>query len=473
MGLAHKLYKIGILIDDDKIKDMIKNHNFKESEYTTLVVDFKIQDGKLIDKPIISTSSLDNLKTFFTKKIGGTSNSYYLYPNYEYQDESDLYKKFQAISHTIKNSIMIYANDNNIALAKIVFEYINNYKVDELDLKSYQKNDYFLVLLINGKTFYELMPEVLKNYIDEFVEPHIKDKNDKPFFKEQIDIISGKKELCGYSPNIKFFTMDNYDDIFKVQMIDKMPMSKDTAKAIKKGWMFAVNNLKFYYKGLEYIIIPSMLNFDKEVFNDMLYSLKESKNNLESFASREESFIWSLEDQVEKVMYIDNLTLDILFTKVNITNLSVQIFSTLEDIIPSRIRQVANLMKDNYISDSLYVVKNEDQNIKYTYLRDCFRNIEQFKNSNGLKGLENKIFQERIYLAKLLLGYLKIDYLELLKRFEHFREFDAANKKRMNSEKKDVKDWIVYPRKYVENEDKILEFLKKIDAIKDKNGTFF
>ena len=96
MGLAQKLHVIGNLISDDDTIAMIKNSNFKDSEHIVLTIDFKIENLKLVDKPKISRASLDNIKMLFTKKIGGTSNSYYLYPNFEYQGEKDIYKKFKA-----------------------------------------------------------------------------------------------------------------------------------------------------------------------------------------------------------------------------------------------------------------------------------------------------------------------------------------------------------------------------------------
>lgn len=463
MGLAHKLYKIGSLLSDDIVKTMIKNSNFKDSDHITLAIDFKIENGKLLDIPKLSRASLDNIKTFFTKKIGGTSNSYYLYPNYEYQNEKDLYKKFQAISHTLQNSIIVYANSNNKILANLVFEYLENYKNDELGLKDFRQGDYFLILLINGKSFYELMPEVLQNYLNEFVKPHIEDKKGNAFLKEQIDIVTQEKKPCGYDPNVKFFTMDNYDDKFKEQSIIRLPMSKNTAKSVKKGWMYAINNLKFYYKGLEYIIIPSMVNFDEDIFKEMINFLEKS-NTLSDEAAREESFIRKLNKQIENFKYINSFTLDIFFTEVNVTNLSVKIFATLEDVLPSRIRKVANLMQEEHITDAMKRFQGEDDDIRFVYLKDYFRATERFAiSTNSIANFKNKILQEKIYLARLLLGYLKISYLEVLKRFEHFREFDSENKCRL---KDGIKEWIMYPNTFIENENKVLKFLKDINSIR-------
>lgn len=462
MGLAHKLHVIGNLISNDDTIAMIKNSNFKDSEHIVLTIDFKVEHLKLVDKPKISRASLDNIKTLFTKKIGGTSNSYYLYPNFEYQGEKDIYKKFKAISHTLQNSVMVYANDDNKRIAALVFEYIKNYENDELELKNFKQDDYFLVLLVNGKSFYELMPEVLDNYIDMPVVMHKKDKNVYFRPRKAMDIISAKDEFCGYNPDIKFFTYDNYDKDLKLQIINKLPMSNDTAKAIKKGWMFAINNLKFYYKGLEYIIIPSMANFDAEIFKGLISFLENAKNTKEE-SEREESFMRRLRKQIENYDQINSFTLDILFTEVDQTNLSVKIFSTPEDVLPSRIAKVAKLMQEQHITDSSKQIQDADDDIKFAYLKDYFGVLEKYAAATKVKGLGNKIIQEKIFLAKLLLGYTKIKYIELLKRFEHFREFDVQNKKKI---KDGVKDWIAFPENIVKNENKILEFLQEINAIR-------
>ena len=414
---------------------------------------------------------MDNIKALFTKKIGGTNNSYYLYPNFEYQGEKDLYNKFKAISHTLQNSIMVYANEDNKSITTPIFEYIKNYKHDGLGLKNFKQDDYFLILLINGKSFYELMPEVLDNYINMPVVMHKKDE--KIYFKPKkaIDIISAKDEFCGYNPNIKFFTYDNYDKDLKLQIIIKFPMSKDTAKTIKKGWMFAINNLKFYYKGLEYIIIPSMVNFDAEIFKGLIDFLKKAKNakNIQEESEREDGFIRTLRKQVKNYDQINSFTLDILFAEVDQTNLSVKIFYTLEDVLPSRIAKVVKLMQERHITDSSKQIQDTDDDIKFSYLKDYFGILERYAAAKKVKGLDNKIMQEKIFLAKLLLGYKKIKHIELLKQFEFYREFkiDFKNKKiTKRIDDNGIKDWMAHPNQFVENEDKILRFLQEINAIR-------
>ena len=461
MSLAHKLYKIGKQVSKDDIKEIIEVKEFKDiGSYVTLQIN--ITKGAVT----LTKKSVKSSRTMFTKKIGGTSNSYYLYPNFEYQKEKNLYKKFKAVAYTFENSVMLYANEDNQKLAQPILDYIRAYDEDILGLKSYEKGNYFLIVTINGKTLYELMPEIWDNYYDNFVDAHISKKVkkvDTPQLQEQIDFITHKKELCGYNPNVKFFTMDNYNDAFKPQLIEKLPMSKETAIAIKKGWMYAISHLKFYHKGLEYIIIPSMVDFDDEVYKKLLTFLSRSKS-INHIAFKEDNFIRRLFKQIEEFDKdkINAISLDILFTEVNLTNLSVKIFATLEDVIPSRINQVVKEMENQKISANI----KREEGSKDVYLRDYFSREELFaivtKNTSGMK---NRVIQEKIFLAKLLLGYAEINYDVLLKKFEHQREYDYEHKKKLTDE--GIKKWITYPNSFVSNEDRILDFLESIDAIKN------
>ena len=88
MSLAYKLWKIGSVLTEDGIKKSIKvDPKFKEGvEPVFLNIDFKFNEDALLDISI-NQNSISKDKLFFTKKIGGTSNAYYLYPNIILQDE--------------------------------------------------------------------------------------------------------------------------------------------------------------------------------------------------------------------------------------------------------------------------------------------------------------------------------------------------------------------------------------------------
>lgn len=458
MSLVKKLYNIGSLVRDNEFIDILKT-DIDPSNYTALIINFDIKNDEIYKNPTLLVKSLDNYETFFTKAIGGRGSGYfYLYPNFEYQNEGDLYKKFKNTAATFEKSVLVFANKKNQNLAKPVFEYIKNYKDDELNLKGFEKGNYLLVFTINNKTIKELMPEILINFTQNCAFLHSDVKPEK-----SIDFITQKEELCGYNPDIKFFTFDNYHDKFKDQITAKLPLSQKSASVIKKGWIYVLNNLKFYHRGLEYIIIPSMINFDEETYKKILDGFKKitKTNNLEEKALKEESFIRRLKKQTADLESIKSTYIDVYFTDINLVNLSVKIFGSMENLLPSKIRDVGRKMMDQKICDYYSLQKKKDG---FVCLSDYFSTNELFARFKKIKGMENLILQEKIYLAKLLLGYDKIEFKKLLDKFEYFREFDFEHKRKLNDE--GIKNWIEFSDSFIESEDKTMKFLDSIESIK-------
>lgn len=458
MSLVQKLHNIGNLVSDDDFISLLKT-DFDASSYTVLSLNFNVNNQVIVKKPTLTKTSLDKLDTFFTKAIGGRGSGYfYLYPNFIYQKESDFYKKFKNTAPTFEKSVLVFANEQNQNLAKPVFEYIKNYEKDELELKTFAKNDYLLIFTINGKTIRELMPEILTNFIQDCAFPHSDIK-----LQKSIDFITKKEDICGYNPDVKFFTFDNYHDKFKEQITTKLPLSQKSASTIKKGWIYVINNLRFYHKGLEYIIIPSMIKFDKKAYKIILDGFKKIQKtySLEDKASKEDSFIRKLQKEVGDLEMIKSSYVDLYFTDINIVNLSVKILGSMENLLPSKIRDVGAKMMEQKVCDYYSIEKKKDG---FLFLSDYFSVDELFTRFKKIKGLENKVLQEKIYLTKLLLGYEKIEYSKLLDKFEHFREFDFENKKKLND--KNIKKWIEFSDNFIQNEDKTIKFLDSINAIK-------
>lgn len=105
------------------------------------------------------------------------------------------------------------------------------------------------------------------------------------------------------------------------------------------------------------------------------------------------------------------------------------------------------------------------KNYNKTYLCDFFNRDElYFVINRSTKNNLNRIFQERLYLAKLLLTDMKIKYYDLLNRFDFNRNYDYGHKKRV---KEGVKEWIKYPEKFVKDETAMINFFKKLIKIKE------
>jgi len=460
MSIAEKLYQIGNITNESDIKEITEvdietREDFQS--YETIVINYDSKNNQLSK----FTQNIATLNTFFTKKIGGTSNSYYLYPNLELIKEKNIYKKFLSLKHTFINSILIYSDESNRELAEKFLDKILNYDSDYLNLKEFKQGNYFLILTVDKKSLTTLMPEIWKNYYNSYVKTHIIKKIkkvDTPYLKITNDFFTNEKIECGYNPDIKFFTFDNYHDKLKPRIVEHLPLSKESATNIKKGWIFTLDKLKFYYKGLSYIILPSMINYDEKIYKKAINFLKKSKN-LKNIQSREGGFIHTLSEQIDEID--EKILLNIYFVDINITNLSVKIFASLEDVTKSKISKLVENMDKYQITDSISV----DKLHKKIYLRDYFLRVNLFANAKKVKGIENRALQEKIYLAKILLGFEQISKNELLKRFEFNREFNFEHKKRLTNE--GIKEWIEFPSSFVKSEKTILEFLQKINAIKE------
>jgi len=160
----------------------------------------------------------------------------------------------------------------------------------------------------------------------------------------------------------------------------------------------------------------------------------------------------------------NSITLDFIFTKINRTDKSFELKGSIEDIVPSRLSNLVKVMNDYRIDDNIKL-KNKKKEI--IYLKDYFfRDYLYFYLSHSLKGHENSIFKEQIYLAKLLLTDEKIKMDDLLKRFEFNREFDYEHKKRVNKE--GVKEWIEFSNNFVSKENEIFNFFKKLNKIQEE-----
>ncbi|MDY0017340.1 MAG: TM1802 family CRISPR-associated protein [Candidatus Delongbacteria bacterium] len=557
MSLAYKLWKIGGVLTEDDIKLSIKEEpTFKDGiEPVYMNIDFSFKVDKIISIGI-KKEAISKDKFFFSKKIGGTSNAFYLYPNItvledkpiekitllynsleyctKYFCEDNSRKKIDSILDEIQDirahSKMIVCQyeieQNKEKLLNFNGEIKEQVKIEKLikkyeeeleeiiskrknkvwndlllralsEIVKFQKANYIIWLSIDGRTFYEDMPEVWTNWY----------KNPVEFdnLKDGYDIFTNEKSKIGYKTEVKVFSYDQYHDSLNFRLNENLPLSLSSARQIKFAWIYIMENLVFYYKGLEYIIIPHLLTDDNSIFKlvierlvqakqktdskkTILEKLKAEEKNLinkieklkkkNSEYSKEEielrdvsqdieikdiGLIQELNEQVLSLEeHLNSVTLDYLFTSINRTNLSFEIKGTIEDVIPSKITDLVNQMRKNKIND---LVKLGTKHIEETYLQDYFnRNELYFAVNKSSKNNENSIFTERLHLAKLFLSDTKIKRNDLLKRFEFNRLYDYDHKKRI---KKGIAEWIEYSSNFIKKENNIIEFLTKLNKIQE------
>jgi len=517
--LAHKLYLIGKSIGEEEIiKSLIERELDDSIDYITVAIDFTLQNGQLL-KPKILNSFFKN--TFYSEKLGGSGEAiFYLYPNLIVHNDilikiknNNLKGKFAQLIATLENIIdNRYANEQNEILLQEILKQIQNPDVIN-KLKEYPKGNYLYLITINGKTLFELMPEIWDNWFKNPVIVHT-NLEVKIFY----DFITSQKTHIGYNPDIGCYTVINYDDKLKYRIIDNLPLSQESARLIKFGWLYAKKNLLFYFDGMQYMIIPSYSKENLKEFKGILTRLKcanennkMNRNTLKIIANEEKKLCDMLErlkkrkkkdekkiqdiekefeqkvvakmnlqlkvahglftnfaNEIKDLEFIHGLTLDFIFLELNKNE--VKIFGSLEEVIPSRVLGLVEKMKDYQIEDTIVPLKKDPSQ---TYLRDFFHRDELYfyelnklKNDPKDSSYRSKILQERFYFAKLLLGSHKITKKDLYKRFEFNAEYDYGHKKRLNGNM--VKVWIDDDSAQIlRDEERIFNFLKDINVLKD------
>lgn len=571
MSFAYKLWKIGRTLTEKEIMDSICDKAEVEDGggLQFINIDFKVLNNEIQDISY-SKNAINREKLFFTKKIGGTYNSYYLYPNLNVQ--SGLPKeKIQLLVNTLIDSVAQFANKKNcevinLILAKMsnINDYINKtyFEYLEQNLKGLKdkekveddekerkeikakikdtkkkmtkakkeydklkeieewdpvllklctkivvmgKGNYWIWLSINEKTFYELMPEIWDNW---YKKPAVPNDNKKIGY----DAFSNKETEVGYKPEVKVFSYDQYHKSMEYRLNENLPLSLESARNIKFAWIYILNNLVFYYKNLQYLLIPNLIFDDADLYKTVLNRLRRANKNLgikksklealnaqekrlekdidkltkkkklkrsnnedlnELVQQREETLskikeldtgmIREFDEQLNEVGDIKNsITVDYIFTLINRTNLSFEIKGSIEDVIPSHVRHVVTEMANHNISD---LVKLGKRDRNETLLQDFFNREELFFVKNrSHKNNANKILQERLYLARLLLTDTKIKIDQLLQRFETNRLLGYDKKKRLT--KDGIYEWIEFSKSFTTNENNIYNFFKRVGKIK-------
>lgn len=563
MSLAYKLWKIGNVLTEEDVWDAMMDRGTSAGDDDVLYVNIDLAvSGEVVTNISLNRQSIAVSKLFLTKKIGGTSNSYYLYPNLNLQ-KSFVKDKVGLLVNTLKYGMIQFADDFNRKLVELVLSELEHIKkhIERADLereisdlskrrdldgeeklgeseqkKTNQdiekkdkklsallegltawnpsllavcseivrlpKSDVMLWLSLNGKTFYELMPEIKDNW---YKNPVLAGDLKKGF-----DAFTNRETDIGYKPEVKVFSYDQYHDSMNHRLIENLPLSLESARAIKFAWMFLVHNLVFYFHSLEYVLIPNVLSGDSDMYRTILSRLKQAnkksarkfsllkeqsvherklgsdidklarkkigknKDKLEELKKQrrelqqsidrmDNGLIRELDDQVYEVGDLKlSMTIDYLFTKIDRTNLSFEVKGSIEDVVPVRIRTVATDMMEHRINDRVKLGRRDPDEI---LIQDYFNRKELLCVINrSQQNNANTILQEKLYLARLLLTDMTIDPDALMARFEENRLYGYDMKKRLTKE--GVYQWIENSRPFTHHDDIVFKFLKRLGKIK-------
>ena len=515
MSFAYKLWRIGSVLNEDDIKSVIKIDATPESgkEPAFVNINFNLLYNA-ITSVNISKDSISKERMFFTKKLGGSGlGIYYMFPNLDVklstQDDS-LFAKLPLLVNTLKYSVKKYSSESSQQVSNVLLKFFESRSsfVQMDPLKEFKTGNYWFWISVNNKTFWEIMPEIWLNWFNNPVAGSTE-------IKQGYDSFTNKETHVGFNPDVKIFSYDQYHDSLNYRMDKNLPLSMESAKYIRFAWVYILEKLFFFYKGLEYIIMPNMISQDKEAFRIVIEKLesankktaskpnllkklrgeekklkdgleklkkekykkrmtdlpdeaKKTEKEIQSISNQinenDTGFITEINEQIEQLGDLkDSVTLDFIFTSINRTNLSFEVKGSIEDVIPNRLSELVNIMAKDFLIEDNITLAQRDYN--KTYLQDYFNRDElYFVVNKSQKNYKNSILQERLHLAKLLITEQTITMDDLMKRFAIHREVDYERKKRI---KNGIKEWIDFPDKYTKSEDKLIRFFNRLNKVKE------
>lgn len=396
MSLAEKLYRIGECVDDGEILRLIRqNPTISDEKTHFFFMNFLFENDKYIDMRIIEQKV--DCEFFFTGAIGGRGiGYYYLYPNLIFENKKDksgkqeVEKKIVQFINTLENYLdKNYVDTNHFLQIQVIIDFLKNRNIKiQLD----EKKEYLFALLVNGKSFYEQYPKILREYLNNPVSDFSKGK--QSLRRSGKDFLTGETADIGFNPDVKFFTLDNYDDSHKNRIVDNLEISQESAKCINRGWLYSVENLMFYYKGLNYLVIPNFIKKEAGSYKTILDTFKTA--NSESIIKKNEirEKIKCISDSITQIAKEEKNLLRLLEKPKKGTK-KKKIASSLLDGSEDN---EENLNTARRKKENLEREKNE---LEFLIKDDLLDEIDEIVSKNELKGFLNGISLDLIFVKGL------------------------------------------------------------------------
>ena len=308
---------------------------------------YDIRDGSL--RMTDSQTASSRLFLRVTSPNGGN-----LYPFFFYAPG----KLNDAIKKSFKNMKKYLPSDRQEQLESIR-ERVNPGQIIE-KMKPYEKKkNIYLALCYEGKTLYELFPEVAESYAKNVCKTEVA--------KEGASYFS-RHALIGFDAGLNFCSVNELPKSLQREVKYRLlPLSQEEACEVKQGFskVFEAQMFRFTLFGLSYYLLPTIFAERKKEFYDLLEKLSRDESGAEKVENRLDRLVKRLEDAKlhEKVL------LSFLFARRQ--NNAIDLYHLIEDVAPSRIVRAFALMETMKIDEhaSRYVKKSERID-DYLYIRD-------------------------------------------------------------------------------------------------------
>lgn len=389
--------------------DLYIENMFPEKDYQMLLLVFEIDntDGILnceykgIDIERVSSDNEDYRKYAYRKGTSGRAGDVTITTKLTLNKLKNIkdfqFKKLISSKRFVQESVLfneVYKNYVDDYL-RIESEIKNILK--ELPKKGKEAIGISIRIEINGKDNYLHDFDIVNNVIEnEYFLSKVAQNNVKSQAKSKTCSITGKKEedIYGFAGSFKYSTFDKPGFIsgyFNKELNWKnYPISKKEALNIELGRRYIRENLNSTFYGHEYIIVPNpIIRIDKDKLTSVLQLIR---NGLIIETVSKETKKRSEERVLKLIANEKNyFNVDMLFFEENKTNKSMKINLMLEEILPSRFRQLfidvpEEINKRIIFKNAIYTKKGGNQDLKFS-----FQIIKNFFKEHFLE-IVNKLF---------------------------------------------------------------------------------
>lgn len=337
------------------------------------------------------------------------------------------------VEKTFKNRILKWFDKN--------YSYTSNYLVEVGDCiknskqlilqnlkEKYSKNNNIISLKINNQYLGDI--EIFKDILieqakkDFYFTKSFSKGNRISKSKDQFCSVCNKrqKEVYGFVNTFNFYTVDKPGFVsggFQQKGAWKnYPVCLNCALTLEKGKKYLEENLNFNFYGFRYLLIPKFISgIDKETEKEVFKIMKQQKDP--KFRKTEINRLTNAEDEVLELMSKQENYLNMNFMFYAASNAEFKILLYVENILPSRLRNLFDIKKDvdNFeifkgcmvpISEDKKKTGDKSLELNFGVLRDFFYDFDNKRwiSRKYFLDIVNKIFVNKPINYDFLLDFI-------------------------------------------------------------------
>lgn len=417
-------------------------------------------------------------------RFGVGANSGNLFPNSQFLSKEvnkDEAKFIKGVSRSVSNLLSFFepSNIENDAILSILSSINEEYfadiideikGLDELKKEKGKKVATFFSLSYKGRPVSAYFKQIFKN--------HISVKEQKSSYG--YDILTNEKGIGG-DANLAFCSVNEMPANMQFVKSKLLPLSTISAKKVENGFKAIKDKLSHNFYGMKMAILPTILDSSVNLEEIVKILEETSKSDMKSIEIAEEVIKFSINDYLEiaakKQENLPVLNTILFYTQ---SNAAIDLKLAIDDVLPSFISKISNLMSDFDIKAFYEKNSGTDETI---YLQNLFEDrlsVMSFLLSRNKFDLEimierysdlicygsvNKSYAKKLEWSKYFNDFYRQRTIDVIKKYQNFfNEINVLNKKLVFQKECDLEN-LTDKKELIKELIKNSEFLNQDDAL--------